>query len=235
MIDVFELGPQGEELRFNDEHDPKTGEFTSGGGSKESEWKSSGTKVSGDVKTTTYTGKNQTIVVEHNTKEGKVTVKRLDSNGDLLVQTAHDSIGSARKELQSQGIDHKFYAMRSFDPDQPRDKNGAFSMGNVAKFEHEDGRVSYVTKYNGKFHVNVLKNGQPYLPGAAYTDKEEAVTKAEELLKRSDEDGEWVTVHGAHVFIKDGVIEKGPKDFIGKEPSEIGGKGVDKEALTKRA
>jgi hypothetical protein len=46
----------------------------------------------------------------------------------------------------------------------PRDKNGKFSMGVVAKFEHEDGRVATVTKFNDKFHVNVLKNGQPNLP-----------------------------------------------------------------------
>jgi hypothetical protein len=40
--------------------------------------------------------------------------------------------------------------------------------------------------------------------------------------RADDEGGEWITIHGAHVFIKDGVIEKGPEGFVGKTPQEIG-------------
>ena len=68
------------------------------------------TKVEGDVKTTKYTAPNHSITVEHNTKENKITIKHLDKEGNLLVQQTHDSVGAARKELQTQGIDHKFYA-----------------------------------------------------------------------------------------------------------------------------
>ena len=72
---------------------------------------------------------------------------------------------------------------RSFNPEQPRDKSGVFSMGNVAKFESEEkGLIAYVTKFEGKFHVNVLKAGQPCLPGAIYSDKQQAIDKAKELL-----------------------------------------------------
>ena len=73
------------------------------------QWTSSGTSQSGDVKHTEYKGANRTIVVDHDTKENKITIKHLDEHGDLLVQQTHDSVGAARKELQSQGIDHKFY------------------------------------------------------------------------------------------------------------------------------
>ena len=73
-----------------------------------------------------------------------------------------------------------------FDLEPERDKDGKYSMGTVAKFEHEDGRIAFVTKHNGKFHVNVLKNGVPYLPAATYDDKEVATAKAEGLLKRED-------------------------------------------------
>ncbi len=87
----------------------------------------------------------------------------------------------SKRELGPQGEE-----LREFDPDQPRDKNGSFTMGTVAKFEHEDGRVAIVSKYNGKFHVNVLKNGVPHLPAAVYSDQEVATAKAEGLLKRED-------------------------------------------------
>jgi hypothetical protein len=194
-LDMMSCLCQNPDVRFNDEHDPQTGQF-SGDGSKTdaaSGWKSSGTRVDGDVKTTTYTGKTQSIVVKHNTKENKITVQHLDEDGDLLVQQTHDSVGAARKELQSQGIDHKFYALRELGPqgeelrfelEPQRDNSGKFSMGVVAKFEHEDGRVATVTKFNDKFHVNVLKNGSPYLPPATYSDQEVATKKAEELLKK---------------------------------------------------
>ncbi len=105
-----------------------------------------------------------------------------DKKTPVLVQAADEPrMVEEERELGPQGEE-----LREFDPDQPRDKNGSFSMGTVAKFEHEDGRVSIVTKFNDKFHVNVLKNGQPYLPSAMYSDKEEAVSKAEGLLKRED-------------------------------------------------
>ena len=175
------LGPQGEpiELRFNDDQprDPD-GKFASGTGG----FTTDGTKVEGDVKTTTYTKENQpasnkqkirmrellkrgynhmeaaemlglvytptgklvqkhhSVVVIHDTKANTVTVKHLDAKGDLLVQQTHDSVGAARKELQTQGIDHKFYAIRTvefgpqgepielrFNDDQPRDPDGKFA------------------------------------------------------------------------------------------------------------
>lgn len=54
--------------------------------------------------------------------------------------------------------------------------------------------------------------------------------------ERREGDGEWVTINGVHVMIgKDGTIEKGPKDFIGKTPSQIGAKSDPeklKEALS---
>ena len=53
------------------------------------------------------------IVVDHDTKANKVTIKHLDKNGNLLVQQTHDSVGAGRKELTVNGIDHKFYATRS--------------------------------------------------------------------------------------------------------------------------
>lgn len=155
------------------------------------QWTSSGTTVSGDVKHTEYKGPSRTIVVDHDTKENKITIKHLDAKGDLLVQQTHDSVGAARKELAVNGIDHKFYALpskRSFDPEQPRDKSGAFSMGNVAVIENEkQGTTAYVTKFEGKFHVNVLKGGKPYLPGALYDDKQEALDKAHELVDKRQE------------------------------------------------
>ncbi len=155
------FGPQGEPIfRFDlDQPRDPDGKFAggeaSGASAQSPEFEKQETKIEGDVKTTKYVSPNHSIIVEHNTKEGKVTVKHLDKNGDLLVQQTHDSIGAARKELTTQGIDHKFYALRS-------------------------------------------------------------------EQRADDEGGEWITIHGAHVFIKDGVIEKGPEGFVGKTPQEIG-------------
>ncbi len=173
----LELGPQGEPLFRFSEDQPRDAH---------GQWTSSGTSQSGDVKHTEYKGANRTIVVDHDTKANKITIKHLDAQGNLMVQQTHDSVGAARKELTVNGIDHKFYATvgkRSFDPEQPRDRSGVFSMGNVAKFESEaEGLTAYVTKFEGKFHVNVLKAGQPYIPGAIYSDKQVAIDKAKELL-----------------------------------------------------
>ncbi len=83
----------------------------------------------------------------------------------------------SKRELGPQGEE-----LREFDLEPERDKDGKYSMGTVAKFEHEDGRVATVTKFNDKFHVNVLKNGQPYLPSAIYSDNQVAIDKAKELL-----------------------------------------------------
>ena len=171
------FGPQGEPLFRFSEDQPRDAH---------GQWTSSGTSQSGDVKHTEYKGANRTIVVDHDTKANKITIKHLDKDGNLMVQQTHDSVGAARKELTVNGIDHKFYALpdkRSFNPEQPRDKSGVFSMGNVAKFESEaKGLTAYVTKFEGKFHVNVLKAGQPYIPGAIYSDKQVAIDKAKELL-----------------------------------------------------
>jgi hypothetical protein len=40
-------------------------------------------------------------------------------------------------------------------------------------------------------------------------------------LKSKDEAGHWVTIEGEHVFIKDGVIEKGPSALVGKDPAHL--------------
>ena len=84
-------------MRFNEAHG-EAGRFTS-----------AGTVVKGDTKTTIYNSPVHQIVVEHDTAENKITIKHLDKEGNLLVQQTHDSVSPARKELQSQGIDHKFY------------------------------------------------------------------------------------------------------------------------------
>lgn len=181
MTYIPDYGPQGEILlvehsfRFSiDQPRESDGKFAS-----------SGTTTVGDVKTTTYTSQNRTVVVEHNTKDSKVLIKHLDSKGDLLVQYSHDSIGAARKDLASQGIEHKFFALR-FDTDQPRDKDGKFSMGNVASFKNEnDGVTAHVTSYNGKFHVNLIDDDSGNsLPPSIYSGdgaKEKAIGQAQKL------------------------------------------------------
>lgn len=177
------LGPQGEVLRFNDEHDPKTGQFTSGQGGH------AGGGVS-SVEELSRPGKNYIV-----TKTGRITYHgksfapeetpiggahvTVKPNGDFQVNEG--VLTEAMKTALKSAVN-----ARSFDLEPERDKDGKYSMGTVAKFEHEDGRIAYVTKYNGKFHVNVLKNGTPHLPGAIYADQEEAVSKAEELLKRNE-------------------------------------------------
>jgi hypothetical protein len=102
-----------------------------------------------------------------------------DKKTPVLVQAADEPrMVEEERELGPQGEE-----LREFDPEQPRDKSGVFSMGNVAKFESEEkGLIAYVTKFEGKFHVNVLKAGQPCLPGAIYSDKQQAIDKAKELL-----------------------------------------------------
>jgi len=95
-------------LRFSeDQPRDSDGKFGSGG------FENKGTVKTTDKKVTTYSSPNHTIVIEHDTKESKVIVKHLDKDGDLLTKQTHDSIGAARKELQSQGIDHKFHALRN--------------------------------------------------------------------------------------------------------------------------
>lgn len=53
-----------------------------------------------------------------------------------------------------------------------------------------------------------------------------SIKQAERMLELSgadDGDPHWVTISGEHVFLgADGTIEKGPKGFVGKKPSEIG-------------
>lgn len=73
------------------------------------EWTSGGTVSVGDAKSTTYKNGHtgNTVIVHHD--GSSVSVKHLDPKGDLLVSTAHDSVGSARKELTTQGIKHSFY------------------------------------------------------------------------------------------------------------------------------
>ncbi len=108
-FELSEIGPQGEPLWRYSEDQPRDsdGKFGSGG------FENKGTVKTSDKKVTTYSSPNHTIVIEHDTKESKVTIKHLDKDDNLLTKQTHDSIGAARKELQSQGIDHKFHALRS--------------------------------------------------------------------------------------------------------------------------
>ncbi len=210
------FGPQGEPIfRFDlDQPRDPDGKFAggeaSGASAQSPEFEKQETKIEGDVKTTKYVSPNHSIIVEHNTKEGKVTVKHLDKNGDLLVQQTHDSIGAARKELQTQGIDHKFYAARSFgihmgtkmsdrvplwehqerslrfNADQPRDKDGKFTMGNVASFTNEkDGVSAHVTSYNGRLHVTLFDDDSKNVIGSSIFSgegmKDKAIEKAQKL------------------------------------------------------
>jgi hypothetical protein len=108
-FELSDIGPQNEPLFRYSEDQPRDpdGKFGSGG------FENKGTVKMTDKKVTTYSSPNHTIVIEHDTKESKVTIKHLDKDGDLLTKQTHDSIGAARKELQSQGIDHKFHALRN--------------------------------------------------------------------------------------------------------------------------
>jgi hypothetical protein len=50
--------------------------------------------------------------------------------------------------------------------------------------------------------------------------------KAESVTGNVDVTNGWVTIQGTHVFIKDGVITKGPKGVVGKKPGELPGRGA---------
>jgi hypothetical protein len=123
-FELSDIGPQGEPLFRYSEDQPRDpdGKFESGG------FENKGTVKTTDKKVTTYSSPNHTIVIEHDTKESKVIIKHLDKDGDLLTKQTHDSIGAARKELQSQGIDHKFHALR-YSSDQSRDPDGIATKG----------------------------------------------------------------------------------------------------------
>lgn len=76
---------------------------------------------------------------------------------------------------------------RAFDPDQPRDKDGKFTMGNVASFKNEkDGVEAHVTSFNGKFHVNLIDTDSGgHLPSSIFSGegaKEKAIAQAKKLV-----------------------------------------------------
>ena len=48
-------------------------------------------------------------------------------------------------------------------------------------------------------------------------DWQDAINGAYMLSAASDAGGQWVTIDGAHVLIKNGVVAKGPKHLVGKQ------------------
>jgi hypothetical protein len=193
------FGPQGEPLfRFSEDQprDPD-GKFASGSGSmwKKEEDEPDHVKKFYDRK---HVAADKVVVDQHVLPHHVDAIKDAMSSGtkfDVATAVANGDgtytveDGSHRvtaaKNLGEETIPIRVMKedSRSFNPEQPRDKSGVFSMGNVAKFESEEkGLIAYVTKFEGKFHVNVLKAGQPCLPGAIYSDKQQAIDKAKELL-----------------------------------------------------
>lgn len=47
-----------------------------------------------------------------------------------------------------------------------------------------------------------------------------------------ENDGHWVTMAGAHIYIQGGMITKGPEGFVGKKPSEVSDKPDKKVGAT---
>ncbi len=73
-----------------------------------------------------------------------------------------------------------------FNADQPRDKDGKFSMGNVASFTNEkDGVSAHVTSYNGRLHVTLVDDDSKNVIGSSIFSgegmKDKAIDKAQKL------------------------------------------------------
>jgi 2'-5' RNA ligase len=75
-----------------------------------------------------------------------------------------------------------------YSPDQSRDKDGKFTMGNVATFKNEaDGISAHVTSFNGKYHVHLMDDdsGQVLPQSSIHSGdgaKEKAVAHAKKLV-----------------------------------------------------
>ena len=73
-----------------------------------------------------------------------------------------------------------------FNADQPRDKDGKFTMGNVASFTNEkDGVSAHVTSYNGRLHVTLFDDDSKNVIGSSIFSgegmKDKAIEKAQKL------------------------------------------------------
>ncbi len=80
-----------------------------------------------------------------------------------------------------------------FNADQPRDKDGKFTMGNVASFTNEkDGVSAHVTSYNGRLHVTLVDDDSKNVIGSSIFSgegmKEKALDKAQKLTGVSKRD-----------------------------------------------
>jgi hypothetical protein len=83
-----------------------------------------------------------------------------------------------------------------FNADQPRDKDGKFTMGNVASFKNEsEGTSAHVTSYNGRLHVTLVDDDSGNVIGSSIFSgdgmKDKAIEKAQKLAgvnKRFNED-----------------------------------------------
>jgi 2'-5' RNA ligase len=115
---------------------------------------------------------------------------------------------------------------RTFDPEQPRDADGKFASGDVAKFKNEeDGIEAHVTTMNnGKFSATLhdVESGNVLPQAYVHADKDKVIAKAKAWVglrheSRDDEGGQWVTIHGEHIYIKDGVVTKGPANLLGSK------------------
>ncbi len=82
---------------------------------------------------------------------------------------------------------------RSFNADQPRDKDGKFTMGNVASFTNEKDCVSaHVTSYNGRMHETLVDDDSKNVIGSSIFSgegmKDKAIEKAKKLTGVSKRD-----------------------------------------------
>ncbi|MFI5260806.1 MAG: zeta toxin family protein [Candidatus Paceibacteria bacterium] len=115
-----------------------------------------------------------------------------DKKTPVLVQAADEPrMVEEERELGPQGEE-----LREFDPEQPRDKNGSFTMGTVASFTNEkDGVSAHVTSYNGRLHVTRADDDSKNVIGSSIFSgegmKDKAIEKAQKLAgvsKRFSED-----------------------------------------------
>ncbi len=67
-----------------------------------------------------------------------------------------------------------------------------------------------------KFSASTNRLSTPHMNGVA-----KASVNGDGSIQRADTNGQWVTIHGAHIFIEGGRVTKGPKNLVGKNPSEV--------------
>ena len=241
------LGPQGEPLFRYSEDQPRdpNGEFASGGGSNDPgkviEHLNSENPVNPE------NDKERLVVVDGKTvgkfevteREGRLRIKGISSdtgNGNLVlgrITDAADKEGVTLELTASPYGSHKldsdalksWYGRHGFTMEQGYDE----ALGYMIREPNNDRSLSEPTELR-------FSEDQPRDPDGKFAGGGDVYTLAgaKELVgklgdgseqRADDEGGEWITIHGAHVFIKDGVIEKGPEGFVGKTPQEIGSGG----------